>query len=122
MNLRTILTFIFVCVQLFFYSAVCTDNHANFQKNDYIAKNFIIDAEKNGMLVKTSNNGHIICQNNSSKFLNSYKEANCGFLSSIAPSLEFNFLNGQISRYKNNFLTTNCTKLAYLTEIQRRAP
>ncbi len=122
MNLRILLTFIFLCVQLFVYSAVCADNHTHFKKNSLIEKNFIIDAEKNGVLNKTLSDGHFVCQNNSSKFLNSHKEVNGGFLSSVIPSFRFNFSNKANYFYKNNFLTINCTKLAYSTEINRRAP
>ena len=122
MNLRVFLTFIFVFVQLLFYGAICTDNHADFQKKPALVRNFVINSAKDGMLNKTSNDGHFMCQNNSSKSITSHKEANGGFLSSIAPSFRFDFSNKINNFYKNNFLTINCTKLAYSTEINSRAP
>lgn len=122
MNLRVFLTFIFVFVQLLFYGAICTDNHTDFQKKSALVRNFIIDAEKNGMLSKTSNDGHFVCQNNSSKSITSHREINDGFLSTVAPSFRFDFSNKINNFYKNNFLTINCTKLAYSTEINSRAP
>ena len=122
MNLRVFLTFIFVFVQLLFYGAICTDNHTDFQKKPALVRNFIIDAEKNGMLSKTSNDGHFVCQNNSSKYITSHREINGGFLPTVAPSFRFDFSNKINNFYKNNFLTINCTKLAYSTEINSRAP
>ena len=122
MNLRVLLTFIFVFVQLLFYGAICTDNHTDFQKKPAFVRNFIIDAEKNGMLSKSSNDGHFVCQNNSSKSITSHREINDGFLSTVAPSFRFDFSNKINNFYKNNFLTINCTKLAYSTEINSRAP
>ena len=122
MNLRILLTFTFVFVQLLFYGAICTDNHADFQKKPVLVRNFVINSAKDGMLNKTSNDGHFICQNNSSKSITSHKEANGGFLSSIAPTFKFSNLYRAKYLYKNNFLTINCTKLAYSTEINIRAP
>ena len=122
MNLRILLTFIFICAQLFFYSALCADNHSEYKKNLLVEKNFIIDAEKNGMLNKSSNDGHFVCQNNSLKSITSHKESNNGFISSVAPSFRLDFSKKVSYFYKNNFLTINCTKLVYLTEINSRAP
>ena len=46
MNLRILLTFTFVFAQLLFYGAICTDNHADFQKkwNQIPKIHFVKDA------------------------------------------------------------------------------
>lgn len=123
MNLRILFTFIFLCVQLFAYTALCADNAQYYHSAKISHKDFVLNNFQNGMLNKSQNDSHFVCQNISTKSVSSQRESNNQYVSNYALEFKYSQFQALIKYiYDNSFLKINCTKLAYSTEVNRRAP
>ena len=122
MNLRILLTFTFICVQLFTYTALCSDNFPCSQEGR-ADTNFVINSSQNGMLNKSQNDSHFVCQTFSAKQISNQRESNNHFTAHLSGEFRYSRFQALIKYiYDSSFLKINCTKLAYSTEINRRAP
>ena len=123
MNLRILLTVLFVCVQFFAYSAYCAQNSEEHPLTYKNSQNILIDYSKNGMLNKSSNDSHFVIQNFSQKFIYNQRTQNNFFFSSYVPNF-FSVQYFALIKYihNNSNLKEQNTFIAYQTEINRRAP